>query len=281
MSVHVETGCLLCGRTAGDEPLSGGLLRRCLACGFAWTAGSGPALSELYDASYFESGGYQNYFDQQAQRRYEAGRRLRWLMSATRPESLLEAGCAGGFFLEAARRAGIAVEGVEPAEVCVRFAKEQLNLSVRQGSFEGMSPAGPVDAVCAFHVLEHVEDPRVFMSTARSVLAPGGWLALEVPNIASAAARRQGRSWHGLQLPYHRWHFTPQTLSRLVENHGFQVRSCDTVPVNYYLRPRYWLGPRSAWMLIKELASGPPRRPHPRRHDLLRLLARLPGRHSS
>lgn len=276
MTAHVETVCLLCGRSAGSEPFLDNVLRRCASCGFAWTTSSQEAVqgTELYDASYFDNGGYRDYFKQLTQRRYEAQRRLRWLTSTARPASLLEAGCAAGLFVDAARRAGIRATGVEPAEVCVRFATEQLNLPVRQGSFESIAASTRVEAVCAFHVLEHVEDPRKFMSRARSVLAPGGWLALEVPNIDSVAARRQGHSWHGLQPAYHRWHFSPQSLSRLVEDYGFRIRRCDTVPVSHYLRPRYRLRPKGAWTALME---SQPRTPHPRRHDLLRLLAQLPN----
>ncbi|MEB3369992.1 class I SAM-dependent methyltransferase, partial [Saccharopolyspora mangrovi] len=214
--------------------------------------------------------------------RYEAGRRLRWLLSATRPRSIVEAGSAGGFFLEQARRAGIQVEGVEPSEVCVRFAREESGLPVRQGTFETSLPESPVDAVCAFHVLEHVEDPHAFLSAARRALVPGGWLALEVPNIASRSAARQGSSWHALQPAFHRWHFSPQSLLRLVKDHGFNTRHNDTVSVSYYLKPRYWLSPRGALMLVKEWAgSGNPLRAHPQRFDLLRILAQLPASSSA
>ncbi len=275
MTGHVDTRCLLCGRGKGHEPFLDDVLFRCVSCGFVWTARSqgGAQGTQLYDASYFDSGGYSEYFKDLDQRRYEAKRRLGWLTSTVRPGSLLEAGCAAGFFVDGARRAGIHATGVELAEVCVRFAIEKLGLPVREGRFESVAASTRVGAVCAFHVLEHVDDPRKFMTTARSVLAPGGWLALEVPNIESSAARLQGRSWHGLQPAYHRWHFSPQSLSRLVREYGFRIRRRDTVPVSHYLRPRYRLSPKGAWTALKESL---PRTPHPRRHDLLRLLAQLP-----
>ncbi|WP_225978758.1 class I SAM-dependent methyltransferase [Gandjariella thermophila] len=254
-----------------------GILRRCTSCGFTWTAPSDDPTpdTELYDEDYFRDGAYRDYFAEHAQRRYEAARRLRWVQTLLRPRSVLEAGPAAGFFLEAARAAGITVDGVEPAAVCVRFAREHLNLPIRQGCFEtSPPPSAPVDAVCAFHVLEHVADPHQFLTAAHRALRPGGALAVEVPNIASAAAARQGGAWHALQPAFHRWHFSPPSLTRLVEGHGFRVEHCDTVSVSYYLRPRYWISPRGGWMLVKEWAgAGNPRKPHPRRFDLLRLLA--------
>jgi SAM-dependent methyltransferase len=255
-----------------------GSVRRCQSCGFRWTAetGEGAGRTDLFDGRY-----YRNYFARAAHWRYEARRRLRWLLSAVRPASLVEAGPAGGFFLEAARQAGITVEGVEVSDACVRFARDQLQLPVVQGCFETAPITRPVQAVCAFHVLEHVDDPRQFLATARDALTPDGWLALEVPNIDSAAAHRQGPRWPHLQLECHRWHFSPESLTRLVRDHGFEVRRYDTVLCRYYMTPRQLLTPWGVSMAIKECATtGTVRTTHSRRGDLLRLLAQLPARSS-
>ncbi|MEB3369993.1 class I SAM-dependent methyltransferase [Saccharopolyspora mangrovi] len=265
--------CSLCTQSEGSEAVFEGQLYRCQSCGFSWTAHPERVVQDdLFDAGY-----YNQYFARANQWRYEAGRRLRWLLSATRPRSIVEAGSAGGFFLEQARRAGIQVEGVEPSEVCVRFAREESGLPVRQGTFETSLPESPVDAVCAFHVLEHVEDPHAFLSAARRALVPGGWLALEVPNIASRSAARQGSSWHALQPAFHRWHFSPQSLLRLVKDHGFNTRHNDTVSARYYMRPSHWIRPRGLLTLLDDCAvSGYPRIVTRQHGDYLRLLAQLP-----
>lgn len=179
----------------------------------------------------------------------------------------------GGIFVEAARRAGIHATGVELAEACVRFATDRLGLPVPQKHFDGVAASTRVEAVCAFHVLEHVDDPRKFVITARSVLAPGGWLALEVPNIDSSAARREGRSWHGLQPAY------LALQPEVVEPTGERSRIPDQALPDRPGQPlpespaRYRLSPKGAWTALKESL---PRTPHPRLHDLLRLLAQLP-----
>ncbi|WP_377472302.1 class I SAM-dependent methyltransferase [Plantactinospora endophytica] len=252
-----------------------GVVRRCGGCGFSWTVGEFPSLSELYDESYFSGAGYEDYF-LPAPRRFESGRRLRWLLSVTRPGSLVEAGSAGGFFVEAALRAGIAAEGVEVSAAAARFARERLGVPVRHGFFESDVSSRLVDAVCAFHVLEHVEDPRVFLSAARERLAPRGWLALEVPNIASGAAGRLGQAWPGLQPRYHRWHFDPDSLIRLVTRSGFDVVRCDTAVFRYYMPVTYRLRHVRRLLPSDWRGTGSLRLTQPRRGDLLRLIARLP-----
>jgi SAM-dependent methyltransferase len=134
-----------------------------------------------------------------------------------------------------------------------------------------------VDAVCGFHVLEHTDDPREFLASAQAALVPGGWLALEVPNIDSHAARRQGGSWPSLLLEYHRWHFSPLTLLRLVESSGFLVRKCDTVFARYYARPLRQLCPSGLATLVADWrVAKSPRVAHSRWGENIRLLVQLP-----
>ncbi|MFF4724674.1 class I SAM-dependent methyltransferase [Streptomyces mirabilis] len=277
MSAQLKTAeCLLCGPRTGNEPLLGGSLCRCLTCGFTWTNAIDESTRDLYNDSYFVDGGYQDYFAHVDQWRYEAGRRLSWLLSGVRPRTLLEAGSAGGFFVEAARSAGIDASGVEPTRACVRYSRERLKVPVQHGYFESTA-VKPVDAVCGFHVLEHVDDPRKFLATARSQLVPSGWIALEVPNIDSSAARRQGTSWPHLYLKHHRWHFSPQSLTRLVESCGFIVRRCDTIFTRYYTRPLRRLRPSALAKLAADYrAVKSLRMSDPQCGDLLRVIAQLP-----
>ncbi|MFB9235612.1 class I SAM-dependent methyltransferase [Plantactinospora siamensis] len=266
--------CIVCGSDR-HEPALDGLLRRCAACAFHWTADRPGRIDTLYDESYYETESYRQYFDRAEQWRYEATRRLRWLLSAVRPRSLVEAGPAGGFFLEAARQAGIDATGVEVSEVAGRYAREQLGVPVQQGVFEEVVLPAPVDAVCAFHVLEHVEDPATFLHAARDRLVTGGWLALEVPNLGSVAARRAGASWVDLAPRYHHWHFDADSLTRLVAGCGFAVTRVDTLFATGYLRPRRLLtrwGAAGSWRVFR--ATGSFRSSHPRLGDYLRLVAR-------
>ena len=205
----IGTACLVCAGISTDSLLDGVLLR-CQGCGFAWTASNGAVHDDLYGESYFRGEGYEDYF-QPAARRFEAGRRLHWLLRAAPVQSLVKAGCA-----------------------------------------------------------------------AWRSLKPGGVLALEVPNIASGAAARFGIRWAGLQPEFHRWHFSPGSLVRLVEAHGFVVAQRDTAVFRYYMPA--WYRRRHVRELLPadliSLRSG--RLTHPSRGDLLRLIARRPelgGRH--
>ncbi len=72
-------------------------------------------------------------------------------------------------------------------------------------------------------VLEHVHWPHRLIAAAVEALSPGGLLAISVPNIASWGYRLFGKDWWPLELPRHLLHFTPDTLSCLLEAHGLEV----------------------------------------------------------
>jgi len=271
----LSPACPLCGspltRRAYDDVPS---LERCIECGLVWRRELGSETA--YEGSFLtDSGYYAAYFRRAAQWRHEARLRLSWLLEHERPSTLLEVGCAGGFFLEAARGAGIEVLGVEPSEDGSRFAGEELGLPVVTGSFESVDLGGSFDAVCAFHVLEHVDEPRTFFARARELVNPRGLLALEVPNIESARACRDGSRWFNLVPEYHCWHFSPSTLARLVEREGFRVEYLDTAFPRHYFRLRRIVTIAGLRSILADLRCSPTHhRTHPTAGDYLRLLAR-------
>jgi 2-polyprenyl-3-methyl-5-hydroxy-6-metoxy-1,4-benzoquinol methylase len=273
MTTELSTSvCLVCGSASMPKSRLDALLLQCSDCTFVWTAGESAAPEELYDSSYFEGEGYEDYYDPRA-RRFESQLRLRWLLSTGRPDTLLEAGSAGGFFIEAANKSGIEACGVEISASAAGYARGTLGVEVRQGYFETSDFAEPFDVVCAFHVLEHVENPTEFLQAARDRLVPGGRLALEVPNISSAAAGRLGLAWPHIQPEYHRWHFTPESLRRLIKDCGFEVVKADTIFSRFYWQT--WARRRNARSLfIADLAAS--HRPwvtHPTMGDAIRLVA--------
>ena len=189
-------------------------------------------MSRIYDDGYFrdqpdrpDRHGYADYLRDAALHRANARRRLR-LLAAWTPHRgrLLDVGCAGGFFVDEARRAGWEASGVDVSAEMVDWARSQLGLPVTCASFTQAEIApSPLDAITMWDYLEHTIDPRRDLDKAREHLRLGGLLALSTGDIGTLSARLAGRRWHLLTPEHHNFFFDARTLRRLLEDAGFDV----------------------------------------------------------
>lgn len=161
----------------------------------------------------------------------------RWLRFGKRLEKsivhkgiLLDIGCGHGWFIQAARRAGWNVAGVDLSTIAVDYAREKLGLHVVRGSLESVELSLQNYAVVTmWHSLEHMIYPIEALKKVRSLLKPGGLILIAVPNVNCLGQRRQGRNWVWLQQPFvHIWHFSTQTIQMVLEKSGFEVISVET-----------------------------------------------------
>ncbi len=258
-----RAGCLLCSG-ADAAPYRRGMYRcgeqrfdlvRCGFCGLVHVdpLPDGEALARMYaDLRYFTDGynlgvETESYFERGpellAQYDGEVARLERETGGFGR---LLELGAAGGFFLEAARRRGHRVQGVELSAPAARFAREELGLEIHVGLLED-APYAPAtfDLAVADNVLEHTLSPRGTLRTLRRLLEPGGHLLVVVPSYVNSPwfrlllelGRLLPRRFLGPGLlrilklgpeehagrPYHVVEFDRRTLLRLLRETGFEV----------------------------------------------------------
>lgn len=150
--------------------------------------------------------------------------RLQWLRESHSKGRLLDIGCGGGFFVRAAAAAGWDAVGLEPSGEASRCAARAQRIGVIAGRLEEVPfAAGRFDVITMFDVLEHVLCPRACLVEARRLLAPGGRLMIETPNMAGWLPRVMGKRHPWVRPPEHLTYFTPSTLRLLLEHCGFQV----------------------------------------------------------
>lgn len=230
----------------------------------------------LYGDGYFEQYAGGDYLEAEQQRRKESRIRIELLERvAPPPARLVEIGSAAGFFLDEARTRGYEVVGIEPNAAMAAHGRDVLSLDVRAGLLDDVALASAsFDAACAFHVVEHLDDPRRALAEIHAALRPGGHLLVEVPNAASRAARRLRARWGPLDLPFHVGHHSPSSLRTLLQRSGFELLLLDTVPFAIYgASSRVELLARNAFESLR-VRTLLPAGPHPDGHQLLRALAR-------
>jgi 2-polyprenyl-3-methyl-5-hydroxy-6-metoxy-1,4-benzoquinol methylase len=138
---------------------------------------------------------------------------------------LIDIGCAWGGYLWEMNRLGWEVHGIEINATAVAFAREKLGLvNVLGGTLDDLKyPDGFFDVVHMSMVLEHLPDPLQALKKINGILKEGGQLILSVPDFSGVEARLFKEKCYTLQVPQHLSHFTPDTLSRLLKQTGFNV----------------------------------------------------------
>lgn len=137
---------------------------------------------------------------------------------------LLDAGCGGGLFLGMMRELGFRVVGLDYSREAAAIAwKRQQAPAVCASLDHAPFRSSSLGAISMFHVLEHLYDPRAYLSAARDLLEPEGRLIVQVPNADSWQFRLLGGGWNGIDIPRHIFDYRSRDLEKLLAQCGFRV----------------------------------------------------------
>jgi SAM-dependent methyltransferase len=209
---------------------------RCASCGHMQLERM-PAEAALEQAYAEAASG--DYVEEEAGQRATARRVLERVECEVRPGRLLDLGCWVGFLLAEARERGWEGVGVEPSQFASSYARDRLGLDVRTDDlFTAALDAHAFGAVVLGDVIEHLPRPADALERAAELLAPGGVLALMLPDAGSRLARTMGARWWSV-IPTHVHYFTRASMRELLRRHGFTPVEMATQPkafsVEYYL----------------------------------------------
>lgn len=147
--------------------------------------------------------------------------------------TFFEIGAGYGAVLEAAKRLGFEVAGVEPSQPAVDFAREELGLErVACSLFNGSDwPEAWVDVVYSHHTIEHVIDLPSFVDGIRRILKPGGIAVIGTENHRCSFWDSRRLYWKlkgSLMREFvtsheHTYVFSRKSLRRAMERSGLRV----------------------------------------------------------
>lgn len=199
----------------------------CRGCGFLLTnpRPSPTQISRYYQSDKYIShtGGGKSLFD----RVYLFARNftLRWkhdtITAYHSKGSILDYGCGTGEFLQHCQQLGWDVSGVEPSDDARTKATELISKPVAPTISE--LEETQYDAITLWHVLEHIHTLPNTLKTLAGKLKPSSTIFIAVPNYKSPDARHYQAHWAGYDVPRHLWHFSPETMTTLLNKVGLKI----------------------------------------------------------
>jgi SAM-dependent methyltransferase len=165
------------------------------------------------------------------------------------PGPVLDVGCGDGALLDGLGDRGREAVGLErvAARSDVR-ACEITDFAERPGEWA---------AIVFWHSLEHLWQPAAALDRACELLAPGGLLAIALPNRSSWQASIFGKRWFALDLPRHLVHLPAATLVDRLIARGLEIE-----------RVSYWRGGQVTFGWLHGLVGTLPG--HPNLYDAIR-----------
>lgn len=175
-------------------------------------------------------------------------------------KQLLDVGCGTGDFLKIAKENNWQVSGIEPNSNARKIANGKTGNFVFDSDQLLKFKPQSFDVITLWHVLEHLPKLENHISIFESLLKPNGRLIIAVPNYKSFDALYYKKYWAAFDVPRHLWHFSQQSISKLVQQQGMQLvkikpMSFDSYYVsllsekykNGFMNPfkAFWIGWRS------------------------------------
>ena len=202
-------------------------LDKCSVCGafFLNPSPTDEQLDQAYDDSYYGTG--DSKFGSGVEKVLDVfrGARGRRVCGYVKPGCrVLDIGCGSGDFLKKLSERGFEAFGTELDGQAARRAMQVDGIKVKTGPLlEADFDKDFFDAVCMWHVFEHLTEPKRTLEILSKILKPGGYLFLSMPNIESIQSRLFKGRWLHLDPPRHLFFLSPEKLVSAVKDFGFSM----------------------------------------------------------
>ena len=222
--------CALCRSTEttffGEK--NGHKLYCCLTCELMFVHPIPKNLSDVYGKEYFkkEAGntfhGYTDYDKDKEPMRSVFEKYLARAEKLVLGRRVFDVGAATGYVLDIAKRRGWQTFGSELSDYAGRVAMSRGH-SMTIGSLTSTSSLPTVDLVMMWDVLEHVDEPRAYITAVNHMLTEKGILMISTPDKNSMWSRMMGMRWHLIVPPEHVYYYSPKNMRALLSECGFEI----------------------------------------------------------
>ncbi|MGC8765929.1 MAG: class I SAM-dependent methyltransferase [Brevinematia bacterium] len=187
--------------------------------------------SDFYSENYFNetySDAYgKSYIDDEANIRNFSKRRLNIIKKLIRKKeniSLLDIGCALGFFCDEAKRMGFISKGVEISKHARDFAEKNFGIEC----FKDISSIREkFDCITIWFTLEHLSQPLEVLQQISSMLNEEGIIALSLPNGYGGFFRFNRKGYLKKRPVEHIFEPSIKGIKHLLDRTGFKIERLE------------------------------------------------------
>jgi len=213
----------------------------CNDCGLVFLS----SFSHVYDGFYEESGmhdGNLNIDQWLMDTKADDTRRYKFIKNKICGKSILDFGCGIGGFIEMSKKSAHYASGIE-LDQKLQPSFNSRGLKVFTDMQSAKKDGRKYDVITAFHVIEHLHDPRKILKDLSTMLSHTGEIIVEVPNandvlltLYECEAFQRFGYWSK-----HLYLFNAKTLENLVKQSGLKLNWIKHIQRYQLSNHLYWL----------------------------------------
>lgn len=214
-------------------------IKKCADCHLVFMdyAPAQTSAPELY-AGYYKSGSASrfNFRVELLVRFFRLARARHIARLFGRGRSILDIGSGRGWVLYFLKKyfAYNRAVGIQISAPARNFARQKFGLEIYDRDFLDLDfGAEKFDVISMLHVLEHVDNPELYIKKIADTLTADGGFFVEVPNLRAWSRSLTGQYWLSWDPQYHKTFFDVDSLVSLLTKHGFKIRQVSTFSWEY------------------------------------------------
>lgn len=214
---------------------------KCCSCGAMYHENM--RSSEFYEGSEYRQKMGENTGDYEVLHDREVLEKLNYTgTDVFRDKIVADIGCGGGSFLDFVAGVASQIIGIEPTEAFRKKlqAKGYHAYAYTEEAFKDYK--NEVDIITSFDVIEHVENPRIFMEECYKLCKIGGRIVIGTPTEQPIMRMALGKGYDSfLFSTQHLWVLNKESLKQAAKLAGFKN-------IEIKCKQRYGLGNLVSWL---------------------------------
>ena len=221
-----KINCVICNQYSNDPYITSENLTftlvKCYKCNLVYL-NPRPTKNEIveyYDDSYYP---YLHKYDTFYDKLYTLVNKiaLRWKKyhinkHSKNNEFILDVGSGNNNFIHFMKKNG---------EWLQSLSYDEYNKSTNTISNIDNIKSNTCDVITFWHSLEHIHDINIILTKCKRILKKDGYIFIACPNINAIEKKYFNKSWIAYDFPRHLYHFSPNTISKLLDKNNIKLIS--------------------------------------------------------